>query len=195
MPEPLPLSPLPAWETFYVIVGSAAAALTGLQFVVIALVAESRRQSSGGEIGAFGTPTIVHFGAVLWVAAVLSAPWRGLAGASIVLAITGAAGAGYAGLTFLRARRQTGYVPVLEDGIWHTALPFVAYSLVLGAGLGMVRHATGALFGVGGAAVLLLFIGIHNAWDTVTFVALGRLEAAASEPARSAPRPTEPPAE
>ncbi len=34
--------PLRAWETFYVIVGSSAAALTGLQFVVIALIAESR---------------------------------------------------------------------------------------------------------------------------------------------------------
>jgi hypothetical protein len=25
------------------------------------------------------------------------------------------------------------------------------------------------MFAVGGAALLLLFIGIHNAWDTVTF--------------------------
>ena len=47
------------WETFYVIVGSAAAALTGLQFVVIALVADVRPRSSNETIDAFATPTIV----------------------------------------------------------------------------------------------------------------------------------------
>jgi len=31
-----------------------------------------------------------------------------------------------------------------------------------------------ALFVIGAATVLLLFIGIHNAWDTVTYVALER---------------------
>jgi hypothetical protein len=32
-----------------------------------------------------------------------------------------------------------------------------------------------ALFGVGAVTVLLLFIGIHNSWDTVTFIALNFL--------------------
>jgi hypothetical protein len=39
-------SPLVAWESFYVIVGSSGAALTGLQFVVIALIAEVRKRST-----------------------------------------------------------------------------------------------------------------------------------------------------
>jgi hypothetical protein len=30
-------------------------------------------------------------------------------------------------------------------------------------------HTRGALFGVGAASLLLLFSGIHNAWDTVTY--------------------------
>jgi hypothetical protein len=37
---------LAAWESFYIIVGSSAGALTGLQFVVMALVAEARQGSS-----------------------------------------------------------------------------------------------------------------------------------------------------
>ena len=73
------LSPLTQWESFYVIVGSSAGALTGLQFVVIALIAEAEAAvavSSGMlEIRAFGTPTVVHFCAVLFISAVLSAPW------------------------------------------------------------------------------------------------------------------------
>jgi hypothetical protein len=51
--EPI-LATLAAWESFYVIVGSSAAALTGLQFVVMALLAESQRRSSMGELSAFG---------------------------------------------------------------------------------------------------------------------------------------------
>jgi hypothetical protein len=50
-------SGLAAWESFYVIVGSSAAALTGLQFVVVALLAENRIRSTTREIDAFATPT------------------------------------------------------------------------------------------------------------------------------------------
>jgi lipid-binding SYLF domain-containing protein len=46
------------WESFYVIVGSSAGALTGLQFVVIALIAENQAARSMREIRAFGTPTV-----------------------------------------------------------------------------------------------------------------------------------------
>jgi hypothetical protein len=49
------------WESFYVIVGSSAGALTGLQFVVMALIADSWPKGTEKEVAAFGTPTIVHF--------------------------------------------------------------------------------------------------------------------------------------
>jgi len=52
---------LRSWTNFYVIVGSSAGALTGLQFVVIALISEARAAGSMSEPRAFGTPTVVHF--------------------------------------------------------------------------------------------------------------------------------------
>jgi hypothetical protein len=67
-----------AWESFYVIIGSSAAALTGLQFVVIVLGAERKALGDGETTRAFATPTVVHFCAVLLVAAILSAPWPGV---------------------------------------------------------------------------------------------------------------------
>src|SRR5260370_8363038 len=72
------LSPLATWQNFYVIIGSAAATLTGLMFVVITLLAGVRRRRSSGALGAFTTPNVVHFGAVLLVAALLSAPCQPL---------------------------------------------------------------------------------------------------------------------
>src|SRR6185503_7464040 len=161
-----------AWESFYVIVGSSAGALTGLQFVVIALVAESEARTGTREIAAFGTPTVVHFCAALLVSAVLSAPWPSLRGAAIVLGVMGALGIAYTAIVTRRARRTTQYRPVLEDWIWHSILPFVAYLAMVEAGATLQRYETGALFVVGASALLLLFIGIHNAWDTVTYIAL-----------------------
>jgi hypothetical protein len=175
---------LTAWESFYVIVGSSGAALTGLQFVVIALVADTQMRSSGSVLDAFATPTIVHFCAVLMVSAVLSAPWHTLTGPSFGLSAMGAAGVVYTALVLRRARRQKGYAPVLEDWIWHVTLPFVAYATLLVAGVLLPRDATDALFAMAAAAVLLLFIGIHNAWDTVTYIVVNRLNPpGAGEPA------------
>src|SRR5438128_6048748 len=102
------------WESFYVIIGSSAAALTGLQFVVIALGSESRNLGTEREINAFATPTIVHFCAVLLVSAILSSPFHSLAAPAIILAILGLAGVFYSFLILHRARASQNYKPVLE---------------------------------------------------------------------------------
>ncbi len=162
---------LTSWESFYVIVGSSGAALTGLQFVVIALIADSELKGGPKEIAAFGTPTVVHFCTVLLLSAILSAPWGSLAGPAVAVGVTGIAGLVYAIIVTLRARRQTGYTPEMEDWIWHIILPFVAHSGLLVASLLLPHHARAALFIIGGVSLLLLFIGIHNAWDTVTYIA------------------------
>src|SRR5437870_3955569 len=145
---------LKSWESFYVIVGSSAAALTGLQFVVIALVAESRTRSSSREIAAFGTPTVVHFCVALFVAATLSAPWQALLGAGVTIVGCGIVGAIYAIVVARRARRQTGYQPVFEDWLWHVALPLVAYTALLVAGTLLRRAPVPSLFAIGAAALL-----------------------------------------
>jgi hypothetical protein len=172
--EPALASPLSAWESFYVIIGSSSAVLIGLQFVVITLSAEFNAPGADSTIGAFGTPTIVHFCAVLLIAAILSAPWSALSSAGIALGICGIAGLVYALLVVRRARRQTAYIPVLEDWIWHCVLPFIAYAAVLVAAALLQGYPAPSLFVMGGTALLLLFVGIHNAWDAVTYIVLRR---------------------
>ncbi|MDP9279998.1 MAG: hypothetical protein M3P00_11320, partial [Gemmatimonadota bacterium] len=105
---------LSLWESFYVIVGSSAGALTGLQFVVMAIVADSEARSGKSEIDAFGTPTVVHFCAVLVVAAIISAPWPELWQAATALFIGGVLGIVYSLIVVHRARKTTQYRPVLE---------------------------------------------------------------------------------
>jgi hypothetical protein len=164
--------PFAAWESFYVIVGSSAAALTGLQFVVIVLSTEVNAQANVHTTSAFGTPTIVHFCATLFISAMLSTPWRALTSVSVILAATGIFGVVYCIVVLLRARRQDGYEPVFEDWLWHFGLPFVAYATLLVAALTLVHHETDSPFAIAATALLLLFVGIHNAWDSVTFIVM-----------------------
>jgi hypothetical protein len=178
---------LKAWESFYVIVGSSGAALTGLQFVVMALVAEIPGRGSSREIAAFGTPTVVHFCAVLFISAVLSAPWPGLSGPAIVLGLSGVLGVIYAIVVVFRTRGQDGYKPVLEDWLFHVVFPFLSYAALLGAGISIQRHPVPALFSVAAASLLLLFVGIHNAWDTVTYLTVGGGQAANQSPTGKPP--------
>ena len=157
------------WESFYLIVGTAAAALIGLQFVVMTLIAE-RPQIATPEAGAaFATPTVVHFGAVLLVSVVLRAPWQTITTAAVLWGVLGLAGIVYGILIVRRMRRQTMYQPDLEDRVFHVVLPVVGYAVLVASALAADAHAHEALFGVGAAAVLLLFVGIHNVWDTVAY--------------------------
>ena len=166
------VSPLPTWQNFYVIIGSSAGALTGLMFVVITLITRSRVPRSSGTLAAFGTPTVVHFCAALLVAAILSAPWQVLWNAALLLGLAGLGGVIYVVIVVRRARRQTDYQLVLEDWLWYITFPLVSYiAFVVSAILLPVNPAPG-LFVIGAATLLLLFSGIHNAWDTVTYVAI-----------------------
>ena len=165
---------LTTWQNFYVIIGSSAAALTGLMFVVITLIAGTREPRSSEAIAAFGTPNVVHFCAALLVAAILSAPWQVLWNASLLLGLCGLGGITYVVIVVRRARHQTDYQPVLEDWLWHTALPLVSYTALVVAAMVLPSNPVPVLFVIGAATVLLLFIGIHNAWDTVTYVVIER---------------------
>jgi len=168
-------SPLEAWGNFYVIVGSSAGALTGLQFVVMTLTAERVPVKGRGEgIAAFGTPNVVHFCAALLVGSILSIPWNSLRPAGVAVAACGGLGVVYSMIVLKRALRQRTYQPVFEDWLWHTFLPAIAYAMLLVGGLAIGRNSAGPLFVIGPAALLLVFVGIHNAWDTVTFLTLER---------------------
>jgi len=169
------MPPLAEWQNFYVIVGSAAGALIGLQFVVITLIADGPIAPNQEQAGsAFATPTIIHFCAVLLLSGVQTAPWHTLAPVTAIWALLGVGGIAYETLVALRMRRQTLYMPVFEDWLFHTLLPFVAYIAIAASAFLSQLEIGEALFITGTAVMLLLFIGIHNAWDAVTYHVFSR---------------------
>lgn len=169
------MSPLTAWTNFYVIVGSSAGALTGLTFVVITLIAQIQQRAANQGIPAFTTPTVVHFSVVLLIAALLSAPWPTLAPPAILLGLCGLAGLLYTAIVIRRQLRLDDYKPVMEDWLSYAAGPFIAFAALLVAAILLPSGPVVALFIIGGVMVLLLVLGIHNAWDVTTFIVVERI--------------------
>lgn len=176
-------SPLAGWDNFYVIVGSSAGGLTGLTFVVIALVRDVMRGVQPTGLGAFVTPTIVHFCGVLALAAFLSVPHQHLPTLSAGLALAGVSGLAY-GAKICRhmSAHSPNYVPVAEDWVFNVILPTCAYGVLLGMAILMWYVPAGAMYGVAAATLALLLIGIRNAWDIAVFMAISRASGGADPP-------------
>src|SRR5205807_10331939 len=127
----------------------------------------ARGDAQAGD--AFTTPTVVHFGVVLFLSAAVSAPWDGIATVAVLWGLVGLGGVVYVVLVARRLRLQTAYQAVFEDRLFHVLLPLMAYAMLAVSACAAYSYPRPGLFVVGAAALLLLFVGIHNAWDIVTY--------------------------
>ena len=166
------MAELDKWDSFYIIVGPAAGALIGLQFVVMTLMAERPSQRVAEASAAFSTPTIVHFCVVLALSAIIRAPWESMASLTVAGGLVGAAGMIYALLTMWRIGRQGAYKPDLEDWMFHGILPLAAYTILTATAVFASSDLHDTMFVAAGAILLLLFVSIHNAWDAVAYQVL-----------------------
>jgi len=82
---------LERWANFYLVASTAAATLLGLLFILITLAAERRPKETRG-IRLYLTPTVVLFGSVLCLAALLTFPTQSRFTASLCACLVGGAG-------------------------------------------------------------------------------------------------------
>jgi hypothetical protein len=163
------MSDLTEWNSFYVIVGSSAGALIGLQFVVLTLIAERPHPRMEEAGAAFATPSVVHFSVVLLLSALMSAPWHALGILGLFWGLGGLGGVVYALIVARRLKTQKLYKPVFEDWLFHVVLPIAAYSMLAVSALMARAYGRPAMFLTGFATLVFLFVGIHNAWDAITW--------------------------
>jgi hypothetical protein len=172
----------PGWHDFYVLVGGSAATLTGLMFIAISLGtgrwAARDRPLLDAAFGAFLSPTFIHFVYVLITAIVLLVPTITATVLGVLLVLVGLGSLGHTArnLPFFRERFRRGTVD-RSDLVWYSLMPSIAYALYLIGGVGLLRAARGlraphALDLLAAASILLLAIGVRNAWDLVVFFVL-----------------------
>jgi hypothetical protein len=177
------MNPLDGWGNFYVIVGGSAGALIGLQFVVLTLIAQTPLPTRTAQASAaFATPSVVHFALVLLLSAIVSAPWQAIPTVSSLWGVVGLGGLVYSVITCRRLQTQTLYRPVFEDWLFHAVLPLTAYAMLAVAAIAVRSYSRASLFAVGASTLVLLFVGIHNAWDGVTYHVFTRGEQGNGEP-------------
>lgn len=172
------------WDSFYLIVGGAAGALIGLEFVVMTLIAGRPRLASPEINATFATPTIVYFAAALLLSAVMRAPWHTMLPAALLCGAIGVSGAIYLLSVLRRMRRQSNYDVKPDDWVFYAGLPLAAHvTLVVAA---FIASPT-SLFAIAAATVALLFTGIHNSWDSVSYLVTYQQEGELDTAARADP--------
>ncbi|MGO9723256.1 MAG: hypothetical protein ACLPIG_20030 [Methylocella sp.] len=161
------------WDSFYVIIASAAGALIGLQFVVMTLIAEKPPKDAERASAAFATPPIVHFSASLLVSALMRAPWPAIVFPAVLLGLIGVGGLVYCAIVARRMKKQFAYQPGFEDWLFHVVLPLVSYAILASAAFAAHVHTQGALFAV--AVERLLHISpneVHDEGSLATYLAV-----------------------
>lgn len=116
--------------------------------MVIVLGAEMKL-ISGTTTRVFASPTVVHFCATLLLSAILSAPWQEVSIPAVCLAACAVVGIAYVAVVLRDIQRQKAYVPVVEDWLWHVALPALAYGALLVSAITLPLRTAIPLFAVG----------------------------------------------
>ena len=164
---------LQGWDNFYFMVGSAAAGLIGLLFVVVTLTTGTDRSQVQRGQALYMTPTALNFAIVLTISAVMMAPGLGpiaRASAVAVIALVGLANLAKAchGISRLRADGET----VHWTDFWmYGATPTLLYLGIIAGAVAAGWSQTWAPYVVAALLLGLLLTAIRNAWDLVTWIA------------------------
>lgn len=158
------------WHDFFVLIGTAAATLMGLTFVAVSLAPDLVGDRTTTAVRAFTTPIVAFFATILMVSVVLIVPGMTPTTAGGFLAACGAIGFIYilsAGVHRQWREAQLGF----DDWIWYLGLPLVGYGALFACAVWIFRAVLWGPYVGAAALLLLLIIGIRNAWDVVLALA------------------------
>ena len=164
---------LKEWHDFYLLIGTAAATLVGLMYVVASIGTRYFTPEREAGLHMFLTPTVVHFSAILVTALVVMGPFESWSSPAAPLVAVSLFGLAYAVRVWFRMR-QRGVIATIDlaDRAWYALTPVVSYLLIAaaaillgeGRGLGLDLLAEGV--------ILLLLLGLRNAWDMTVWVVI-----------------------
>jgi len=157
--------PLADWRDFYVTIGTASGAIVGASFIVATLAFNLKERTMG--LRGFITPTAVHLGSVLVGSAILTVPTLTSLSLALLLGTGGICGTIYGVAVATRIwHMRLG----LDDRLCYVVLPILAYAAMAAAAVIESWAVTPALDTLAASLVVILIIGMRNAWDMATFM-------------------------
>ncbi len=157
--------PLAAWRDFYAMIGAAAGALMGATFIVATLAANAPNKTLG--LKGFISPTAVHLGSVLVGCAILDVPTLTPMMLAALLGSGGVAGAIY---SVIVATRIWHMKLDRDDRAFYAVIPVFIYLAMAFAATRALWSLTETLEILAAALVVLLIVGMRNAWDMTSFM-------------------------
>jgi|SRR5215210_96957 len=160
------------WGEYFFMIGSSAAALIGLMFVVVTLTAGRERDQTERGKRLYTSPIVWHLAVVLLLSGAAIAPTinaRLFGFATSGLALLGIA-MGFRSAVGIQRERLTG-ADSMFDMWWYGIVPAVAYVGLGGASVAVLTESNCSASAVAAALMALLLVSIHAEWDLVTFLA------------------------
>jgi hypothetical protein len=160
------------WDNYYLLIGSGAAGLIGLLFVVATLNAGRELSTVTRGIRIYLSPVVFHLCAILFVSALTAVPDLAPTAFALLLGTCAAAGLICAGVIATQLRLKTAPDGVHWSDFWfYGVAPALAYLTLAAAAILAATAHKAATYCTAFALLALLLICIRNAWDLVTFLA------------------------
>jgi len=165
-----------SWQTFYVLVGTAAATLVGLMFVAVTFGANLVKVESAETARSFIDPSFTHFVQVLFTSCLVVIPGVPPAPLGVLLLIVG----GLRVLALIRIFRHMRIAHRVNNDIelsdWMSSivLPALCHALLVATGIGFLRDWPWAFVALALATLAILMIGVFGAWEIMLWMVLTR---------------------
>lgn len=174
--------PFEHWHEFFLLVGTAAAALVALLFVAASVGAGYLSFAKAAPTRTYMTPVIVHFSAVLFACAAGLVPWHSATVLALVAGGASAVGLMYSVVLSIRVLGDRLETVEFDDRLCHGIAPPVAYAIGVAAAVLFHRNSPYATAAFAVALLLLLAVNIRNAWDLTLFMVRKHTEASRPHP-------------
>jgi hypothetical protein len=150
------------WHDFYVLLGTASAALVALLFVAVSVGASLISPDRSTATRTFMSPVVFHYSSILLLSLIALIPNLTAAALAFAIALMAVIGMAYTTIVMVGLARAS--ISDAADRLGYGLLPLAAYLGMLAAGLAFVETPLSADI-VAGSLLLLLAVNIRNAWD------------------------------
>jgi hypothetical protein len=161
-----------SWRDFYLLIGSAAAVLIGLIFVVISLMQDRPRSTVLAGTRLYMGPIVLGVSFILVISAAATTPGMGHQTFAAIVGVVAVWGLvrGLMSLAGIARRRGSDDPPHWTDPWFYGVFPSALY-IVLGAIAAAFRMGSGwAAEALAAALTAGLLLAIRNEWDLITWI-------------------------